>query len=185
MYAGFVNWQRMVDQSRISQRFHDMDMVYMLNRTSSYEDRETGEQIVKNDAIAWTHERCVTSTDPQAQVKVSSTVNGDDWTLVAGYTCSVRPYWESGATLAVVLVSFIITVLLTLTLVKNQEHKNLLYKMMPKHAISQLRKGQTVCEKYSCVTIFFSDIVGFTSMVGYDFGFGNLFSLDKYNNSPD
>ena len=76
--SGFVNWQRMVDQSRISQRFRDMDMVYMLNRTFAYEDTETGEEVVQTDAIAWTHDRCVSTTDPQAQVQVSSTVNGDD-----------------------------------------------------------------------------------------------------------
>ena len=155
----------MVDQSRISQRFRDMDMVYMLNRTFAYEDTETGEEVVQTDAIAWTHDKCVSTTDPQAQVQVSSTVNGDDWTLTAGYTCAVRPSWETAATIAVVLVSFVIAILVLATLVKNQQHKNLLYKMMPKRAISKLNKGQTVVEKYSCVTIFFSDIVGFTSMV--------------------
>ncbi len=156
----------MVDQSRISQKFDDLEMVYMLNRTFAYEDNETGEKVVQTDAIAWSHGCDVTTTDPQAQVQVSSTVNGDDWTLVAGYTCAVRPSWETTAIVAVVLVSFIIASLVLATLVKNQQHKNLLYKMMPKRAISKLNKGQTVVEKYSCVTIFFSDIVDFTTIAG-------------------
>lgn len=37
---------------------------------------------------------------------------------------------------------------------------------MPKRAIAKLRRGQTVLEKFNLVTIFFSDIVGFTSMAG-------------------
>ncbi len=37
---------------------------------------------------------------------------------------------------------------------------------MPKRAIAKLRRDQTVLEKYNLVTIFFSDIVGFTSMAG-------------------
>ena len=35
---------------------------------------------------------------------------------------------------------------------------------MPKRAIKKLQRGQTVLEKFNLVTIFFSDIVGYTSM---------------------
>merc|ERR1712176_801980 len=91
--------------------------------------------------------------------QVRRSVNGDDWTLVAGYVCPVRPAYEVWAQLAVIGTSVLIAALLLATLVKNQQHKDLLYKMMPKSAIRKLNKGQTVVEKYSCATIFFSDIV--------------------------
>ena len=45
-------------------------------------------------------------------------------------------------------------------------HKMLLYKIMPTDAIQKLNRGQTVVERYNIVTIFFSDIVGFTSLCG-------------------
>ena len=44
---GFVNWQLMVDESRISERFRDLNMAYALNRTFSYTDRESGETVEK------------------------------------------------------------------------------------------------------------------------------------------
>ena len=41
----------------------------------------------------------------------------------------------------------------------------LLYDMLPKPVADQLRKGSKIeAESFDCVTIFFSDIVGFTNM---------------------
>ena len=67
---------------------------------------------------------------------------------------------------AVVLGSLILAFLTASTLVERQLHRNLVNKMLPKRAIAKLHRGQTVLEKYNLVTIFFSDIVGFTSMAG-------------------
>ncbi|KAJ1486720.1 nucleotide cyclase, partial [Baffinella frigidus] len=49
--------------------------------------------------------------------------------------------------------------------VNRKEHQLLLYRMMPKRAIAKLQRGEDVVEQYDEVTIFFSDIIGFTSMV--------------------
>ncbi|KAJ1479965.1 guanylate cyclase, partial [Baffinella frigidus] len=47
-----------------------------------------------------------------------------------------------------------------------QQHLQLLYKMMPRQAIAKLKKGESVVEKYDDVSVYFSDIIGFTSMAG-------------------
>ena len=65
-----------------------------------------------------------------------------------------------------VLTALILSLLTASTLVERQLHRNLLYKVMPRRAIAKLHRGQTVIEKFNLVTIFFSDIVGFTSMSG-------------------
>ena len=49
--------------------------------------------------------------------------------------------------------------------VKQNRDQNLLYRMMPPRVAEQLKAGQRVeAEDFDCVTIFFSDVVGYTQM---------------------
>lgn len=77
-----------------------------------------------------------------------------------------EPNWYEPAVAGVVIGSLIIGFLVASTLVERQLHRDLVGKMLPRRAIVKLHRGQTVLEKYNLVTIFFSDIVGFTSMAG-------------------
>ncbi|GFS62638.1 atrial natriuretic peptide receptor 1 [Nephila pilipes] len=48
---------------------------------------------------------------------------------------------------------------------KNRKAENLLYQLLPKSVASQLNHGQSVtAEAFDGVTIYFRDIVGFTSV---------------------
>ncbi len=67
--------------------------------------------------------------------------------------------------IAIVFCTFIMMVLFALMLLERQLHKNLLFRIMPKDAVDKLNRNQTVVEHYNIVTVFFTDIVGFTSMV--------------------
>lgn len=65
-----------------------------------------------------------------------------------------------------VVLSFIVSCIVAATLTEKKLNTMLLYKIMPTDAVKKLNRGQTVIERYNVVTIFFSDIVGFTSMCG-------------------
>jgi atrial natriuretic peptide receptor A len=47
---------------------------------------------------------------------------------------------------------------------EKQAHQDLLSEMLPKKALQKIQRGETVVEKYSMVTVFFCDIVGYTSI---------------------
>jgi len=158
----FVNWDYMVQQSGISQIFNNIEMVYHLERTTVIPGKEN-----VTDAIAMSSYGCITTiTDPTKKIEVKRTVNGDLWTLTTGYICEIVPYWKTSADRVVVIFSVIISLLVLSTLVNKRQHRDLLYKMMPRRAVEKLNQGRTVVEKFDVVTCFFSDIVGFSSMAG-------------------
>ena len=61
--------------------------------------------------------------------------------------------------------SVVLSIILMVILLEKQEHKNLLREMLPSKALKKLERGGIVVEQYKTLTIFFSDIVGYTSMV--------------------
>lgn len=64
----------------------------------------------------------------------------------------------------VAIKAFIATLMLSIILVEKMQHKTLLHQIMPKRAVKKLQTGRVVVDRYKIVTIFFSDIVGFTKM---------------------
>ena len=68
--------------------------------------------------------------------------------------------------IATILCVAVVAIMFAIILLERQLHKLLLYKIMPLDAVRKLSRGETVVERYNIVTIFFSDIVGFTSMAG-------------------
>ena len=104
--------------------------------------------------------------DDENSVFVTLNTTNNQWVLQAGYIDGFRPNYERWAYTLVSICSVIISFLFSLILIAKEEHEYLLYKMMPTKAIRKLKRNETVIERYEMVTIFFSDIVGFTNMVG-------------------
>ncbi|EKX50660.1 hypothetical protein GUITHDRAFT_66714 [Guillardia theta CCMP2712] len=62
--------------------------------------------------------------------------------------------------------SVVISTLLLLLLLSHKQYSKLLYRIMPRHVVHRLQNGQQVVEVFDDVTVFFSDIVGFTDLAG-------------------
>ena len=101
--------------------------------------------------------------DLSATVEIATQVG--TWTMVVAL--------EKDPTSSIILTRIICVVgclffsmLFAVVLVERQLHKLLLYKIMPANIIKKLNKNETVVERYRLVSVFFSDIVGFTSLAG-------------------
>jgi hypothetical protein len=97
-------------------------------------------------------------------LKTVMTPNGE-WTIRVYYNCDEKRRYLF-VRIATIFGTFVISIMFCLILLERQLHSLLLYKIMPKDAIQKLNKGHTVVERYKVVTIFFSDIVGFTTLAG-------------------
>ena len=87
------------------------------------------------------------------------------WQMTVGYSEGFAAPWLKGLTALVVILSVAISLLLMTILVAKKDMKVLLYKMMPPVVVAKLRRGETVVQRYDLSTIFFSDIVGETSVL--------------------
>jgi hypothetical protein len=91
------------------------------------------------------------------------TLNGN-WVVQVGYVGGSKPSWLGGAIVASFLLSFVLAWMLMIIFFEKQAHQDLLSEMLPKKALQKIQRGETVVEKYSMVTVFFCDIVGYTSI---------------------
>jgi hypothetical protein len=99
-------------------------------------------------------------------VSVALNTTIDDWVLTVGMERGFRPGWVSWACALAGVGSALVGFLVLVIFVSRKQYEALLFKMMPRSAVDKLRRGETVVEKFKCVSVFFSDIVGFTSMAG-------------------
>mmetsp|Transcript_1825 Transcript_1825/g.4566 ORF Transcript_1825/g.4566 Transcript_1825/m.4566 type:complete len:1245 (+) Transcript_1825:180-3914(+) len=150
--ATFIDWRQLKERSDIYATFNDCQVEFELKR------KEDGVELARSPkADLLTNENSITiETESMHGIWVNRVGRLDGWS----------PPWYPGAVAGVVIGSLIIGLLVASTLVERQLHRDLVGKMLPKKAVTKLQRGQTVLEKYNLVTIFFSDIVGFTSMAG-------------------
>ena len=96
-------------------------------------------------------------------VKRSNTVN-DEWVIRVGFEHGFMLPYHRFINVLIIIISFIVTLMIAVILVEKMQHKTLLHQIMPKRAVKKLQSGRIVVDRYNIVTIFFSDIVGFTKM---------------------
>lgn len=156
---GFVvvllDWSTLKEQSNIYKEFENERMQFKLTRT----DIINGEEIVKSIAESANSELC---TAENVTLDLDTGDNG--WVISVCFDDGFSPNYKVWAYPIVFIGSFVFMILTMLVLVSKSQLEGILLKLMPPRAIRKLRKGETIIEKYDMVTIFFSDIVGYTKM---------------------
>lgn len=150
-----LDWERLKEDSNIYKEFEAERMQFKLTRT----DIKDGKQEVK--MIAESANSNLIAND---NITLALDTGDNGWVIAVGYNDGFSPNYNEWAYPAIICVSLAFTILMMLVLVSKKEHERLLLNLMPRRAIRKLRKGETVVDRYSMATIFFSDIVGYTNM---------------------
>lgn len=156
----YLDWGLIKDRSNIYERFADCNLDFELTHSP---DQISPKTLLSN---VLAHSPKSDLLDDSNSVIISTNSLHGVWQNRVGRVDGWSPPWYPGAVTAVVISSLILGFLMASALVERQLHRNLVRKMLPRRAIAKLHRGQTVLEKFPLVSVFFSDIVGFTSMAG-------------------
>ena len=156
---GFVvvllDWATLKEQSNIYKEFENEKMQFKLTRT----DIKNGVESVKSIAESENSDLCAAEN-----VTLDLDTGDNGWVISVCYDDGFSPNYKVWAYPLVFIGSFIFMILMMLVLVSKSQLESILLRLMPPRAIKKLTKGETIIEKYDMVTIFFSDIVGYTKM---------------------
>ncbi|KAL7487273.1 hypothetical protein ACHAW6_012868 [Cyclotella cf. meneghiniana] len=150
-----IDWTRLKEESDIYKDFASKHMQFKLTRTDIIDDEEVVKTIAESS-------RSYLLADENVTLELNASDNG--WVVSVGYDTGFSPNYKKWTYPLIFFSAVVFTMLLMLVLVSRKQHEELLSKMLPKRAIKKLRRGQTVVERYKMVSIFFSDIVGYTEM---------------------
>lgn len=150
-----LNWALLKEESKIYDEFEAEKMQFRLTRT----DVKGGKEKVVIIA-----ESANSQIVEDGNVTLSLDTGDNGWTIAVAYDDGFAPNYKVWAYPLIIFGSIAFTLLLMLILVSKAEHERLLLNLMPRRAINKLRKGEVVVDRFSMVTIFFSDIVGYTKM---------------------
>ncbi|KAJ1491274.1 nucleotide cyclase [Baffinella frigidus] len=171
MTTVIINWEQLLESVGLYRRINNAGMLFTLSRFDNI-TRPNGTFFEGATIIACSKE--ITESEkaggnlslPPDSLSVPVQAVENEWVLEFGYENGFTVAWFGWSIALSLFGSFFFTILVMYMLVNRKEHQLLLYRMMPKKAVLKLQKGESVVEKYEQVTIFFSDIIGFTSMVG-------------------
>ena len=151
-----LDWSTLKEQSNIYKEFENEKMQFKLTRTDVAPD---GTETVKSIAESENSTLCV-----KENVTLDLDTGDNNWVISVCYNDGFSPNYKVWAYPIVFVASFIFMIMVMLVLVSKSQLESILLRLMPPRAIRKLRKGQTIVENYDMVTIFFSDIIGYTKM---------------------
>lgn len=171
-----LNWDKLLDVVGVYTRFEREGLLFELLRSNRISpgrrsDQNTESGHFASTVIAGSKELLGSGEWGEKQSltdNLTFSLNTTDhvWTMTVGYKDGFTVLWIRWTVPLFSVASLIFCTLIMFALASRQQHLQLLYKMMPRQAIAKLKKGESVVEKYDDVSVYFSDIIGFTSMAG-------------------
>ena len=157
-----INWDALVDRSDVYDRFKANGMEFILSSTNKIYNEQTGEYYTQRKTLAMSENALMIGADNYVNTTLQTVMNV--WEMSVGYENGLEAPWKGAGIAISVILSFVSSIMLMLILIEKQNHLNLLREILPKKAMKKVQKGETCVERYRLVTIFFSDIVGYTAM---------------------
>eukprot|EP00521_Asterionellopsis_glacialis_P009450 CAMPEP_0195287930 /NCGR_PEP_ID=MMETSP0707-20130614/4791_1 /TAXON_ID=33640 /ORGANISM="Asterionellopsis glacialis, Strain CCMP134" /LENGTH=812 /DNA_ID=CAMNT_0040347735 /DNA_START=80 /DNA_END=2518 /DNA_ORIENTATION=- len=157
--VALINWGELIERSDVYERFKVKDMEFKLTRTDIKFDPDTGTEIEKVVTLAESE-----GFDLDEYVTQELDTTNNIWKMQVGYSDGFVPAWKTGGIVGAVVLALVMSFLVLLILVENRTHYDMLSEMLPLKAIKKIRKGKTVVERFNVATVFFLDIVGYTTM---------------------
>mmetsp|Transcript_3443 Transcript_3443/g.5060 ORF Transcript_3443/g.5060 Transcript_3443/m.5060 type:complete len:753 (+) Transcript_3443:107-2365(+) len=157
--VALINWGELIERSDIYERFKLKNMEFKLTRTDIKYDADTGAEVEKVATLAESE-----GYDLSDYVTQELDTTNNIWEMQVGFSDGFVPPWKQGGIAGAIILSLVMSFLILLILVENRTHHDMLSEMLPLKAIKKIRKGKTVVERYNVATVFFLDIVGYTTM---------------------
>jgi len=160
-----IDFEKLVEQSGLRKLADEQNLVFTLSTVNRADNSTTIIASSQND----TDSLMVVASCCTATIEKSAGGEGPEpWSLTISPQQGFTPSYLSNT--VIISVSVTASLLASLSVValcaihKLRRHSRLLYTMLPKHAVRRLIRGEQVVEYFEEVTIFFSDLVGYTNI---------------------
>ena len=157
-----INWGALVGRSDVHSRFKSNGMEFILSSTNNIYNEQTREYYTVRKTLAMSDNAMDIGAANFVNTTLKTVMNV--WEMSVGYENGLEAPWKGAGIAISVILSLVLSIMLMLILIEKQNHLDLLKEMLPKKAMKKVQKGEVCVERYRLVTIFFSDIVGYTTM---------------------
>ena len=158
-----LNWEALKTKLQLDEVLSRHTASYLLTRTDTLLNFTTNTEYEQTVTIAQSGDISRIPSGGNITIPLNSTDNS--WVVTICDT-HYDQGWVVWACILVILASILAFFLLASVLVAKKDHQDLLYRMMPSDVIDRLQRGEAVIETHLNATIFFSHIIGFSTLSG-------------------
>ena len=158
-----LNWEALKTKLQLDEILSRHAVSYLLTRTDTLLNFTTNTEYEQTVAIDQSGDISRIHSGASVSIPLNSTDNS--W-IVTICDTHYDQGWVVWSCILVIFASILAFFLLASVLVAKKDHQDLLYRMMPSDVINRLQRGEAVIETHLNATIFFSHIIGFSTLSG-------------------